>query len=59
MAAVFAGDASTKASDLRTSLQLNQNLQSVLEDTLYKNLTLMVSWDKSLEYPMTSLSFPV
>nr|CDS26469.2 hypothetical transcript [Hymenolepis microstoma] len=40
MAAVFSGDASAPASDLHTSLQLNKKLQSVLEDTLYKNLTL-------------------
>ena len=44
MAAVFAGegDAATPT-DLRTSLQLNRKLQSVLEDTLYKNLILKVT----------------
>ncbi|VDN99503.1 unnamed protein product [Rodentolepis nana] len=45
MAAVFSGDASAPASDLRTSLQLNNKLQSVLEDTLYKNLTLKENVD--------------
>ncbi|KAM7537650.1 hypothetical protein Aperf_G00000068173 [Anoplocephala perfoliata] len=45
MAAVFAGDTSAAGSDLRTSLQLNQKLQSVLEDTLYKNLTLKENVD--------------
>lgn len=48
MAAVFSGDASAPGSDLRTSLQLNQKLQSVLEDTLYKNLTLKVNLDHLL-----------
>ncbi|VDM28025.1 unnamed protein product [Hydatigera taeniaeformis] len=45
MAAIFAGEADGASSDLRTSLQLNQKLQSVLEDTLYKNLTLKENVD--------------
>ncbi|EUB61969.1 hypothetical protein EGR_03242 [Echinococcus granulosus] len=45
MAAIFAGEGDTTSSDLRTSLQLNQKLQSVLEDTLYKNLTLKENVD--------------
>ncbi|VDD80530.1 unnamed protein product [Mesocestoides corti] len=46
MSAVFAGDSSLDSNcsttDLRTSLQINQKLQTVLEDTLYKNFTLKV-----------------
>lgn len=42
MAAIFAGEGDGASSNLRTSLQLNQKLQSVLEDTLYRNLTLKV-----------------
>ncbi|VDK37391.1 unnamed protein product [Taenia asiatica] len=45
MAAIFAGEGDGASSDLRTSLQLNQKLQSVLEDTLYKNLTLKENVD--------------
>ncbi|KAL5111075.1 hypothetical protein TcWFU_010530 [Taenia crassiceps] len=45
MAAIFAGESDGASSDLRTSLQLNQKLQSVLEDTLYKNLTLKENVD--------------
>lgn len=42
MASVFSGQALDGQADLKVSLQINQKLQTVLEDTLYKNMTFKV-----------------
>ncbi|VDM01906.1 unnamed protein product [Schistocephalus solidus] len=43
MASVFSGQAMDSQANLKVCLQINQKLQNVLEDTLFKNITLKVS----------------
>nr|VZI46070.1 unnamed protein product [Spirometra erinaceieuropaei] len=45
MASVFSGQAMDSQANLKVCLQINQKLQNVLEDTLFKNITLKENVD--------------
>ena len=46
MASVFRSRASSHDMSLELSLEINQKLQAVLEDTILKNITLKVNVEK-------------
>lgn len=55
MASVFRSRASSHDMSLELSLEINQKLQAVLEDTILKNITLKVKDEKTCELINLSL----